>query len=75
MKASAASEMLEFEGWRSDLRASVLLHQNARETGCQSRLGRVRKCPRATSANSGALVSKDAIMEAAWPGVVVEANT
>jgi adenylate cyclase len=75
MKASAASEMLEFEGWRFDLRASVLLHQNARGNWMPVPIGtRARNVLALLLQTPGALVSKDAITEAAWPGVVVEAN-
>ena len=43
MKASAASEMLEFEGWNSIFAQVFCSIKMRAETGCQFRLGRVRE--------------------------------
>jgi adenylate cyclase len=75
MDACAASETLVFEGWRFDLLAGVLLHHHERGNWMPVPLGaRARNILALLLQTPGALVSKDAIMEAVWPGVVVEAN-
>ena len=75
MDASVASEMLVFEGWSFDLRAGVLLHQNARGNWMPVPIGtRARNILTLLLQTPGALISKDTIMEAVWPGILVEAN-
>jgi adenylate cyclase len=75
MDAPVASETLAFEGWRFDPRAGGLLRRDATGAWTPVSIGaRARDILEFLLEQAGALVSKDAIMDAAWPNVVVEPN-
>ena len=76
MDAPVASETLAFEGWRFDPRAGGLLRRDATGAWTPVSIGaRARDILEFLLEQAGALVSKDAIMDAAWPNVVVDRTT
>ncbi len=75
MDARLAGETLAFERWRFDRRARVLSRTDATED-CRpvSAGSRALEILALLLERPGMLVSKDAIMDAVWPGVAVEPN-
>ncbi len=75
MDARVAGETLAFERWRFDRRARVLSRTDATED-CKpvSAGSRGLEILALLLERPGLLVSKDAIMDAVWPGVAVEPN-
>jgi adenylate cyclase len=75
MDAPVAGETLAFEGWRFTLPAAVLLREDATGAWKPVTLGaRGRDILVFLLEHPGALVSKDAIKNSAWPNVAVAAN-
>src|ERR1700693_1221764 len=75
MDAPVTGETLAFEGWQFDLRARGLLRQDPNGVWVPVPIGaRAGDILAFLLEQPGALVSKDAIMDAAWPNVPVEPN-
>ncbi len=75
MDMLVASETLVFEGWRFDARAGRLLRQGPNGIWGPVSIGtRARDILALLLEQPGVLVSKEAIMDAVWPNVVVEPN-
>jgi adenylate cyclase len=75
MDMPVASETFAFEGWRFDVRAGSLLRQDPSGNWGPVPIGtRARDILALLLEQPGALVSKEAIMDAVWPNVVVEPN-
>jgi adenylate cyclase len=75
MDAPVVGEILAFEGWRFDPRAGGLLRQDGTRAWASVSIGaRARDILASLLKQPGTLVSKDAIMDAAWPHVAVEPN-
>jgi TolB-like protein/DNA-binding winged helix-turn-helix (wHTH) protein/Tfp pilus assembly protein PilF len=75
MDALAPAEFLEFEGYRLDRRLGCLLKQGEDGAWCPVALGsRALDVLAILTDRQGALLSKDEIMAAAWPGIVVDDN-
>jgi TolB-like protein len=75
MDVPVASGTMAFEGWRFDPRAGGLLRQNATGAWRPVSIGeRARIILAFLLEHAGALVSKDAIIDAAWPQLAVEPN-
>ncbi|MGA9011807.1 MAG: winged helix-turn-helix domain-containing protein [Acetobacteraceae bacterium] len=75
MDMLVASETFVFEGWRFDVRAGSLLRQDPNGNWGPVSIGtRARDILALLLEQPGALVSKEAIMDAVWPNVAVEPN-
>jgi TolB-like protein/DNA-binding winged helix-turn-helix (wHTH) protein len=75
MDAPVTGETLAFEGWQFDLRARGLLRQDPNGVWVPVPIGaRAGDILAFLLEQPGALVSKDSIMDAAWPNVTVEPN-
>ena len=75
MDMPVASETFVFEGWRFDVRAGSLLRQDPNGDWGPVSIGtRARDILALLLERPGALVSKEAIMDAVWPNVAVEPN-
>lgn len=75
MDALVAGGILAFEGFRFDPGTVRLYSQDAAGAWMPIPVSpRAREILRVLLNNPGAVVSKDAIMDAVWPGVVVEPN-
>jgi TolB-like protein len=75
MDVPVVGETLAFEGWRFDPRAGGLLRQDPNGVWGPVQIGaRARDILAFLVEHPGAVVSKDAIMDAAWPNVEVEPN-
>ena len=75
MEAPVADEILEFEGWRFALRTRDLLRQDAEGLWVPVQVGsRALNILARLLDRPGSLVSKDSIMDAAWPNVAVAPN-
>ena len=75
MDMPVTSETFVFEGWRFDLRAGRLLRQDPNGVWGPVSIGtRARDILALLLERPGALVSKEAIMDAVWPNVSVEPN-
>jgi adenylate cyclase len=75
MDMPVASETFVFEGWRFDARAGSLLREDPNGDWRPVSIGtRARDILALLLERPGALVSKEAIMDAVWPNVVVEPN-
>jgi TolB-like protein/DNA-binding winged helix-turn-helix (wHTH) protein len=75
MDAPVAGETLAFEGWRFDMRAGDLVRQDPDGDWVPVSMGtRARDILALLLQRPGALVSKDAIVDAVWPNVIVEPN-
>ena len=76
MDARGAGETLAFEYWRFHRRARVLSRLDATgDCGSVSVGSRAHEILASLLERRGTLVSKDAIMDAVWPGLVVEPNS
>ena len=75
MDARVTGETLAFEGWRFDRQAHLLYRQDASGTRTPVPIGsRAQDILALLLERPGTLVSKEAIMEAAWPNTAVEPN-
>ena len=75
MDMPVTSETFVFEGWRFDLRAGRLLREDPNGVWGPVSIGtRARDILALLLERPGALVSKEAIMDAVWPNVSVEPN-
>jgi DNA-binding winged helix-turn-helix (wHTH) protein len=75
MDAPVVGETLAFEGWRFCMRAGDLVREGPDGGWVPVSIGtRARDILALLLQRPGVLVSKDAIMDAAWPNLVVEPN-
>lgn len=75
MDVPAARETWEFEGWRFERQTGVLLRQDATGAWAPVQIGlRALNILGLLLDQPGALVSKDSIMDVAWPNVAVAPN-
>jgi adenylate cyclase len=75
MDMPVTEETLAFEGWRFERRTGALLHQDGSGAWAPAQLGtRALNILAILLDRPGALVSKDAIMDMAWPNVAVAPN-